>query len=128
MQKKYYTEQERKEAIKLKNAKAYQKNKEYHKNYREENFNKIAEYHKEYYDEKNPEIKLRKEFNVNNPEIIKNKIRANKRLYQKNKRNNDPIYKLKANTRTIICNIFKNRGYLKKEKTSETEMFLGATD
>lgn len=115
MRKKYHTEEERKEAIRIKNAKAYQKNREYHKVYREENSEKIADYQKTYYATTNPDIRLRKEFKIKNPDVIKNENRIKKNLYQKNKKSNDSTYKLKANIRTVISNLFKNRGYFKKD-------------
>ena len=89
--------------IKIKEYKKnyYYENKENIKNYmdtyRQDNKNDIAEYHRQYYN--------------NNKMIICEKLKI--------RRENEPLYKLSNNMRTMIYNIFSERGYTKLSKTSE---------
>ena len=65
--------------------------------YRQDNKNDIAEYHRQYYN--------------NNKKIICEKLKI--------RRENEPLYKLSNNMRTMIYSIFSERGYTKLSKTSE---------
>jgi len=95
-----------------KNSNNYVKNKEYreknkehrkdvHTKYYKLNKDKLAEYQKEYC-EKN-----------------KDKIRERGKLYLRNKKANDPLFKLKSAIRVSIAKSFTNKGYSKKSKTFE---------
>jgi len=120
MKKLYNTDKEKKEAIKLKNKRAYQKNKLWHKKHREKNREKVRAYMKEYYKNTDEGIaaQKRKEYKINNPEEINKNVKKNKSLYQKNRKDGEPMYKLKANTRTMISNLLKNRGFTKNDNTN----------
>jgi len=89
--------------IKIKEYKKnyYYENKENIKNYmdtyRQDNKNDIAEYHRKYYN--------------NNKMIICEKLKI--------RRENEPLYKLSNNMRTMIYNIFNERGYTKLSRTEE---------
>jgi hypothetical protein len=54
----------------------------------------------------------------------KERLRAKQREYVKRKRLKDPLFKLKSNTRNLICASFRNRGVRKKSKTF---LLLGCT-
>ena len=49
----------------------------------------------------------------------KEKIQSYHRNYVKERKKNDSLYKLKFNTKVLINNIIKNRGFIKKNKTHE---------
>ena len=89
-----------------KNKKYYELNKDNRKKYFYINKEKRAEYHKEYY-KKNKE------------KIIINTIE-----YTKNRINNDSLFKLRRNIKTLIYSKFKNNGYTKNSKTNN---ILGCT-
>lgn len=96
---------------------------EYSKKYTENNKEKIAEYRKEN-KEKNKEYF--KNYYQKNKEKIKqylviNKIdireKDNKRRF--NKRNLEPLYKLKENLRSRMHHAFKNKNFIKSQRTLE---------
>jgi hypothetical protein len=89
-----------------KKKKYYELNKDNRKKYFYINKEKRAEYHKEYY-KKNKE------------KIIIYTIE-----YAKNRINNDSLFKLSSNIRTLIYSKFKNNGYTKNSKTNN---ILGCT-
>jgi len=78
-----------------------ERKKEYDKKYRQINKNIIKENKKEYY------------------EINKNIIKENKKKYNKNRREIDPLFKLKGNIKSLIYISIKKQGYTKKSKTFE---------
>ena len=91
-------------------------NKTYLKEYREKNKEDIKESRKEYfkeYREKNKEKKKEylKKYRENNKEK-RNQMRKERRL-------EDPLYKLKNNIRSSIYYALKNKGYIKESKTQE---------
>ncbi len=49
--------------------------------------------------------------------LNKNKIKEYKRKYEKNKKANDPLYKLKCRIKSLIGKSFLRNGYTKKSKT-----------
>jgi hypothetical protein len=89
-----------------KKKKYYELNKDNRKKYFYINKEKRAEYHKEYY-KKNKE------------KIITYTIE-----YTKNRINNDSLFKLRTNIKTLIYSKFKNNGYTKNSKTNN---ILGCT-
>ena len=109
--------------------KSYIKNREKIKEYYIKNKEKRQSYNKEYYKEykiKNIEKELSrmKEYRINNRERelsrykeyrIKNREKYNE--YERNKRLNDPIYKLKDNVRTRLCQYLKTAGITKSKRT-----------
>lgn len=120
MRKKYFTEEQKKEARKLEAKKYYdkkrklpltdeekeklkiqreQKRKQYEKEYYKKNKDKILKQSKEYF-KKNQKVKQEKN---------------NKRY--KTRRHNDPIFKLSTNLKRNIRAIFKKNGVSKKSKT-----------
>lgn len=140
-----------KECVKIKHKKHYQENKEIIKNkvkkYCNENQEKLKEIKKNYYEKNIKEIKIKnkkyrdenkenrtKYFNEKKEEINeqrrkyykKNKENLNKHrneLYFE-KRNTDPLFKLKGNFRTMILDVFRRNGY---KKNSKTEKILGCS-
>ena len=96
--------------------------KDFHKNYRKENREKQNLYNKEYYRENKEKcLLLGKNYKVKNADAIRKWINS----YEDDKINNDPIYKLKKRTRTLIYSSFKRacRGVYKKGL--KTEVLLG---
>jgi hypothetical protein len=99
---------------------------EYQKQYRENNLSKRSEYEKEYRDKNKKEILIKqKKYRINNikkmresekQSRIKNSHKRN--LYNKNRRQIDPLYKLKCNTRTLIYKAIITNNYIKKSKTT----------
>jgi hypothetical protein len=98
-----------------------EKEKEKQKQYRENNKDKIIEsqkkwqennkeYTKKYYQDNKEKIK---QYRIINKIDIRKK--DNKRRY--NKRNSDPIYKLKEILRSRMRHAFKNKKYIKSKKT-----------
>lgn len=59
--------------------------------------------------------KYNKEYNKNN----RDKINKTKNVYEKNKRKNDPLYRLKCNCRTRIYFLLKSKGIKKNKSTTE---------
>lgn len=112
----------------------YNKNKDViqkrQKNYRIENNASIKETQIEYYNNNKESISSqKKKYNeVNKDSIKENKkiyyqnnkdiIKSKHREYKKSKRQ-DPIFRLKENTRNIITHSIKNKGYTKISKTYE---------
>jgi hypothetical protein len=103
----------------------YQNNKENIKTYYQNNKEKKKEYNKEYKIENKEKIKeKRKKYYLNNSIAIKeknkkysqtNKIEIYK--YIKNRKELDPLFKLKGNIRSLISIAIKKQGYSKKSKT-----------
>ncbi len=98
----------------------YQNNKEKIKKkqneYRKKNNLKIKELSKDYYQNNKEKIKTNsKEYYENNVEII-NKGRYK---YDKNRKANDNLFKLKTNIRCLVYNTFNRNGYRKQSKTCE---------
>jgi hypothetical protein len=136
-QKLYYenNKEKRKESVKNYFEKNKNKMEIYYKNYREENKEKIKtlrqnkkdelkeytkqwrennkEYNKKYYE--NNKNKIKQYYNKN-----KEKINKYQNIYQKQKREINPLYKLITNIRTRIYMSLKAKGYTKKSKTFET--------
>ena len=119
---------------------------EYSKSYREKNKEKLKEFTKTYYEKNKEKIKEQvKLYNEKNKEKLKEKqklyreknkekiqekqklyrernkekIQSYHRNYVKEHKKNDSLYKLKFNTKVLINNIIKNRGFIKKNKTHE---------
>jgi len=96
----------------------YLKNKEKNKNrsneYYKENKEKKLEYQKEYYSLNKDDISIYKisYFNLN-----KEKINNYKNSWQNDKRNNDPLYKLKSTISSLIYKSLKYKSFEKKDKT-----------
>lgn len=90
--------------------------KEKRKQYLDANKKRISEKKKEYYDN-NRTIQLQRQKNWQD----KNKDKL--RVYYKQKRSNDPIFKLKGN----IKNLIKNSINKQFKKQSKTEQILGCT-
>lgn len=102
-------------------------NLEYHKKYREDNREEISEKRKEYY--KNNKDKIKK-YQFDNREHLNSKKKeyrdANKdyfnsikREYIKNKKINDPLYKLTCSIRSLITQSFKGQFTKKSKRTIE---------
>ncbi len=94
--------------------------KKYHdvrkKNMLEEDKLKYKEYHTKYREENKISIREKiKEYNIKNRNIISKKYN----IYIKNRFNNDSLFKLTFNIRTLIRNSFYHNGYTKKSKTQE---------
>lgn len=98
---KYY--KNNKEKVKKNSKKKYKDDKEYFLNY-------LKKYRAEHKEETKSDSK--KYYEKNRKKIIEKT-----RVYQKKRKNSDPIYKLKANIRTMISNITKGRNFTKKSKT-----------
>ena len=73
--------------------------KEYQKKYREENKLKHKELNRLWY--------------VKNKDKVKEQVKN----YQKLRKSKDPVFKLKANIRTMVNNLLKNRGFTKQSNT-----------
>lgn len=115
--------------------KEYRKNKKEHysklgKKYREENKEGYADYRKEYYKNNKESIQnYMKKYNKKYREKNKEKIRENQRKRRlltnnnlKKRRQNEPLFKLKANLRTRVHSFMVG----KYKKNSTTEELLGA--
>jgi hypothetical protein len=110
--------------------------KKYKKEYRLNNAEKIRKTLKEYYLNNSEKIKeTSKLFQLNNLEKTKSyrkkyilnnidRKRINNRLYNKKRRENEPLFKLSGNTRTLIHQSFTRNGYTKNSKTFK---ILGCT-
>jgi len=93
-----------------------EKIKEITKTYFINNEIKIREYQKEYVEKNKIDIKnYQKEYNKSYKE--KNKDIINKK--SKEKRENDPLYKLTCNIRSLIFKSLKNKGFIKESRTYE---------
>ncbi len=125
-----------KEKIKEQKKKEYEKNREryresgkrrYRENaeeikakqreYNEKNKEKILERQKQYYyDNKDRLNAISKEYSHTD------KMRVWRREHKKERKANDPLYRLSEQTRTLINNCFRKQGY---KKHSKTEKILG---
>ena len=91
------------------------------KNYYESNKEEILKYKKEYWQKnKEKESKRNKEYYENN----KKEIHQKGKEYMKERRNNNPLIKLKEYLRSLIYHSIKNQGYTKRSKT---EKILGCS-
>lgn len=94
------------------------KTKEWNKNNKEYKREKSKEYYKEYYKNNKKHKKHKKEYSKkwreNNKEYFNQ--------YSKTKKEQDPLFKLTGNIRTLIYHSLKNKGY---SKTSKTADYLG---
>ena len=92
-------------------------------NYRKLNRDNINEKLKLYKKEnKEKIIQLNKKFRENNPDYNKKYLEKNPdyhKNYAKNRRKNDPLFKLKDNIRRLIRQRIKEGGYTKKSKTCQ---------
>lgn len=87
----------------------------YDKKYREKNKKEINKYKKKYREENKDYFK---EWRKENSD----KIKEHKKNYndqRRNRRSNDPLYKLSDNMRTTICNSLKKGGYTKNSKSAD---------
>ena len=90
---------------------------EYNKKYRQDNIEKLNEYQKQYYyDNKDRLNAISKEYSHTD------KMRVWRREHKKERKANDPLYRLSEQTRTLINNWFRKQGY---KKHSKTEKILG---
>lgn len=120
MKKKYFTEEEKKEARRLEAKKYYDKIKktpltdEEKEIIKQEKNKKREEYVKEYY-QKNKEkmLKYSKQYFKDNQE---EKQKKNNERYVK-RRQEDPVFKLSCDVRRNIRQMLKKRGFTKKTKT-----------
>ena len=121
--KEYYTEyrENNKELINERRRKQYQKNKEAKQKYYEQNKELIKKYRENNIDKIN---QREKEYRKTNIESVKdyqkvyqkiNKEQNNKRA--KERKENDPLYKLSCNIRSLITNSINRKGYKKESKT-----------
>jgi hypothetical protein len=94
----------------------YQQNKEQIKaktnKYRIENKEKLNEYWKSYRELNNKKVK---QYRAKS----KNKNREKNNKYERERRQNNPLYRLKGNIRTAIWKSLKRKGYSKKSRTEE---------
>ena len=106
-------------------------NLDYHKKYREDNKELISEKRKEYYEKNKEVIKEKvKLYNSENREYV-NKRKCDKRNskkeyynslnrdYIRNKKDSDPLFKLKCSIRSLISQSFKLKYTSKSKKTIE---------
>ena len=90
---------------------------EYNKKYRTDNIEKLNEYQKEYYENNKERLNaISKEYSHTD------KMRVWRREHKKERKANDPLYKLSEQTRTLINNCFRKKGY---RKNSKSEKILG---
>ena len=140
--KEYYNSN--KEMLKERSKKYYENNKEMSKVYRKNNKEKLLEYQKEYYENNKEMLKERsKKYYENNKERVKKRINAyhqknseqfseyQKEYYKnnkerkrkmegrnrKNRRESDPLFKLRCNIRSLISQSYYNNGYTKNSKS-----------
>ena len=114
MKKKYFTDEEKKEAIRIKNKKAYEKNKKWHLKYIEDHKEERKDFHKNWFS-----LNYTKQEKETDPEKIKKNNKFKKNKYQKNRKQSDNLYRLKCNFRSYFSNMLKNKGFKKKVKTHE---------
>lgn len=109
-----------KEKIKERQKKWYQKNNEkarwYVKKYYQENIEIIKEKAKQF---RQNNKEKNKEYNKQWFQSNKQKITEIKRVYQKNKRQTNPLFKLRSNISSLIRVSMKRQGYTKCSKTFE---------
>ena len=86
---------------------------EYNKSYRLANPEKIKSYR----------LANKENYKTNNNKEYQKKYRLlnadNRKKYQKEKRDTDPLYKMKGDIRCRICQSISNKGYTKKSKTAD---------
>ena len=87
-------------------------NKEHIKQYYFKNLENKKQYRKEY-NLKNPEYS--RQYRLNNRKLLSQKAK----VYIKNKRLTDPLFKLNNNISTLIRQSIKNNGFTKRSKTYE---------
>ncbi len=114
----YYIEYRNKNADKLKEHKT-----KYDKTYNEENKELIKQKNKEYYEKTKLKRKLEYE-KVKNDVEYQNKLKENRRINEKNRRKNDPLFKL---TKNIRCSINYGIKRINHKKESKTELILGCS-
>lgn len=115
-EKKYHTEEERLEARRLARKKYRDNNKESVKNQMKVWYDNNKEHKSEYYHKnKKPLTDEQKEFRK---EYMKNYREENKELLNERRMNN-PLLRLKHNTKSLIYFAIKRNGYSKKSKTNE---------
>lgn len=128
------------ESIKTSKKRYYAKNndkvKEKSRSYYNENKTKISERRKKKYREDSDKVKNNvNEYRISNPEKIKSrkkkyyqshkqKIRDYQKVWDKNKLNSDPVYRMKRNISNLIRISFKSYNY---SKISKTEFILGCS-
>ena len=110
-----------KEEISKSSAEYYEKHKELFAKNRIENKEEKRKYDMEYY-EKNKESIAKK--NLEHYEVNKEIILNRNLKYQRQRKKDDPLFKLMCNIRTRIGNDIRNGGY---KKNSKTEKILGCT-
>lgn len=92
---------------------------EQRRKYREEHKEEIAAYKKEYARKNKDKIRAYKhKYNIENREKLSEKAK----MYQRKRRNDDTIHKLKMQTRHLIYMCFNKKGNIKSKKT---ELILG---
>ena len=94
-----------------------EKTKAYNKAYREDNREKVNAKSKAYYEANKEKVKAYKEDN-------REKVNAYYKAYKKQRRDTDPLFKMKLNLGNRTYQAFKGGGYKKNSKTAET---LGAS-
>jgi hypothetical protein len=109
---------------------------DYHKEYREKNKVSISEKRKEYYKKNKEEIKQKvSDYTSENREYVNKRKKNNRdknkkyynelnRKYIKNKKSNNPLFKLTCSIRSLISQSFKGQYTKKSKKTIE---ILGCT-
>tara|TARA_R110002033_G_scaffold115159_1_gene159867 strand:- start:38 stop:727 length:690 start_codon:yes stop_codon:yes gene_type:complete len=112
-----------KEILKVKRREYIKRNKEKlkykTKKYYEANKKKIRESHKKYQEANKEKIKEKaKQY----AEANKEKIKEDVRKYQKQRRNQDSLFRMSGNLRSRTKEAFKRKGY---KKTSQTQELLG---
>ena len=113
------------EYLKSQKQEYYKNNKKYisklHKDYNKKNSDIVKEKNRKYYLLNKEKIKKQtKEYQKNNKEILKIK----KRDYQKNRRHNDPTFKIISHIRRRMLKYFKSVGI---QKSQESKKLLGCT-
>jgi hypothetical protein len=103
-----------KDRVKEIQKKSYNKNINVIKNKNITKSNEIKEYSKKYRETNKEKLKKDKKlWYLNNKDKVKEQVKK----YQKLRKSNDPIFKLKANIRTMLSNILAKRGFTKKSNT-----------
>ncbi len=122
MKKKYFTEEEKKEARKIEAKKYYDKIKkpslsdEEKEIIKKDKFDKRKQYVKEYYlKNKNKILKYSKDYFKTNKET---KQKKNNERYNK-RRKDDPVFKLRGNVRRNILGFLKRKGFKKNCRTHD---------
>jgi hypothetical protein len=117
-----------KERIKERTITWIKNNKDKVEKYRNNNKDKIKKRDKEYYNKNKEKLnKISRDYAKKNKEKIseRNKLnRRKRRLYEKNKKENNPIFKLKSTIRTRIYSAFKSKSW---HKQGSNEKLLGCS-